>query len=186
MNPSTTSEQAPSSNPWYTSPLTAGILLVLFFPAGLFLMWRYQHWSAMVRWGVTSLMVIAVIFRAMTPQAPAQAMLEPTGTAISSNVIQSTLSVQDQLFLQRMDTYVNLSMPEEIKYLYPDEAKIEAAQYACKVYGRGVKLKELNLLGLQKYQQTTADAQYILALAKAGAETYCPQFDNWSFDGVAD
>ena len=47
---------------WYQKQTGIIILLILFFPVGLYLMWKYQLWTKKSRWivsGVLALLVIA-------------------------------------------------------------------------------------------------------------------------------
>ncbi len=56
---------------WYQSTVGIIALLILFFPAGLFLMWKYAVWNKKVKWGVTNgfilLFVISAIVGNLTP-----------------------------------------------------------------------------------------------------------------------
>jgi hypothetical protein len=38
---------------WYTKSVWIIVLLFLFFPVGLFLMWKYSKWNKWVKWGIT-------------------------------------------------------------------------------------------------------------------------------------
>ena len=55
---------------WYQQTWAIIILLVFFFPAGLYLMWKYANWSAQIKWAVAGvfavLMLIAVISSALS------------------------------------------------------------------------------------------------------------------------
>lgn len=51
---------------WYQKPTGVTILLILFFPAGLYLMWKNNIWSITKRWIVTSIIAIAIIANAGT------------------------------------------------------------------------------------------------------------------------
>jgi hypothetical protein len=47
---------------WYQKPTTVIILLIFFFPVGLYLMWKNELWTKKTRWiatGVVAVMVIA-------------------------------------------------------------------------------------------------------------------------------
>jgi hypothetical protein len=46
---------------WYNKPKSVIILLVLFFPIGLYLMWKNQLWSNKVRWIVSIAFAVIVI-----------------------------------------------------------------------------------------------------------------------------
>ena len=45
---------------WYQKPIGVIILLLFFFPLGLYLMWKNELWTKQIRWVVTG--IIAVIF----------------------------------------------------------------------------------------------------------------------------
>lgn len=51
---------------WYHTQVGIGLLLLLFFPAGLYLMWKYTNWHRKVKWGVTGfyglMFVLTAIF----------------------------------------------------------------------------------------------------------------------------
>lgn len=46
---------------WYQKPTGTTILLVIFFPAGLYLMWKNEIWSKTTRLIVTSIIALAII-----------------------------------------------------------------------------------------------------------------------------
>lgn len=50
-----------SEKKWYQKNLSIIALLILFFPAGLFLMWRYSNWNKIVKIVVTLFFVILVL-----------------------------------------------------------------------------------------------------------------------------
>lgn len=49
------------SKKWYKSTWAILVLLVLFFPAGLFLMWRYSKWNSKVKWIVSGIFGLLLI-----------------------------------------------------------------------------------------------------------------------------
>lgn len=51
---------------WYQSNLAIIAFLILFFPVGLFLMWKYAGWNKKIKWGITGLFVILVIINMLT------------------------------------------------------------------------------------------------------------------------
>jgi len=74
---------------WYQKPWSAVLFLFLFFPVGLFLMWRYQPWKMGLKIAVTA--VIGVIFIAVIvpgdpvpPGSPAAVMSLETGADFST------------------------------------------------------------------------------------------------------
>lgn len=50
------------SKKWYEKTGWIIVLLILFFPVGLFLMWKYTEWNKKVKWGITGLFAILLIF----------------------------------------------------------------------------------------------------------------------------
>ncbi len=51
-----------TTQPWYTQTWVAVVALVLFFPLGLFLMWRFQRWEVWIKTVVTVVGSLFVIF----------------------------------------------------------------------------------------------------------------------------
>jgi hypothetical protein len=49
---------------WYQKPAGVIILLIFFFPVGLYLMWKNELWSKQTRWIVTGLLALVVIANA--------------------------------------------------------------------------------------------------------------------------
>jgi len=51
----------PGATPWYQRTWGTLLLLVMFFPVGLFLMWRRQAWGRGVKWGLTGATAVFVV-----------------------------------------------------------------------------------------------------------------------------
>lgn len=49
-----------STQNWYQKPTAIFILIILFFPVGLYLMWKNEIWSKNVRWIVTILLALII------------------------------------------------------------------------------------------------------------------------------
>jgi hypothetical protein len=49
---------------WYQKTVSIIALLILFFPVGLFLMWKYATWSKTVKWVVTAIVGFFVLVNA--------------------------------------------------------------------------------------------------------------------------
>ena len=73
---------------WYREPWVIIALLILFFPIGLYLMWRYAKWSPKAKWIVTGIYAFLMLLSAISnasannstkPPAMAQ-VIEPTAT----------------------------------------------------------------------------------------------------------
>ena len=46
---------------WYQKPTAVIILLIFFFPVGLYLMWKNELWTKKTRWIVTGIVAVMVI-----------------------------------------------------------------------------------------------------------------------------
>jgi hypothetical protein len=46
---------------WHQKPTGVIIFLIIFFPVGLYLMWKYELWTKQTRWIVTGLVAVLVI-----------------------------------------------------------------------------------------------------------------------------
>lgn len=55
---------------WYQKPLGIIVLLFLFFPVGLFLMWKYSNWSKQAKWTITGVLAVAIFLMLIIPQSP--------------------------------------------------------------------------------------------------------------------
>jgi hypothetical protein len=53
---------APGETPWYTQTWFVVLLLFIFFPAGLILMWTQTTWHTAVKWVVSALPIIWILF----------------------------------------------------------------------------------------------------------------------------
>jgi hypothetical protein len=49
---------------WYQKPTGVIILLIFFFPVGLYLMWKNELWTKQTRWIVTAVLALVVIANA--------------------------------------------------------------------------------------------------------------------------
>lgn len=55
------SQNINSGKKWYQKTVWIIALLILFFPVGLFLMWKYTDWKKPVKWGVTVFILFCFI-----------------------------------------------------------------------------------------------------------------------------
>ncbi|MCH7577670.1 MAG: excalibur calcium-binding domain-containing protein [Chloroflexi bacterium] len=96
------SDEQPTQ-PWYTQTWVAVVALVLFFPLGLFLMWRFQPWEvwikAVITTGAALLAIIIIVSAAAgggddqngssepspTPTVAVTPTVEPTATPMSTS-----------------------------------------------------------------------------------------------------
>lgn len=52
---------------WYQSSVGVIALLILFFPAGLYLMWKHTDWNKKVKWGITGFFTLMLIIGFNSP-----------------------------------------------------------------------------------------------------------------------
>lgn len=66
---------------WYQKTGWIIALLILFFPAGLFLMWKYSNWKKTVKCTITALILICAVIGVTTPYKLKQITLSADTTA---------------------------------------------------------------------------------------------------------
>ena len=49
---------------WYQKPTAVVLLLIFFFPVGLYLLWKHEVWSKTARWIISGVLALAVIANA--------------------------------------------------------------------------------------------------------------------------
>jgi hypothetical protein len=54
-------ETKPTTHPWYTHTWVIILSLIIFFPIGLILMWKYARWSTKVKVIVTAIFLLPII-----------------------------------------------------------------------------------------------------------------------------
>lgn len=64
-----TEQQAkPETKKWYQQDWAIIVFLVVFFPVGLYLMWKYANWSKVAKWIVTASIGVLVVISMANPQ----------------------------------------------------------------------------------------------------------------------
>lgn len=95
---------------WYKKPPAIIALLILFFPAGLFLMWKYAHWSKKTKWIVTGIVVFVLVMSnagksAQTTSTPQESTKTETKTPTkvtkdnSKHSLDATVKFNEDAFL---------------------------------------------------------------------------------------
>lgn len=59
-----------SNKKWYQKTWAIVLLLVFFFPVGLFLMWKFTNWNKKLKWGITAFFIIMFIIGMVTDDTP--------------------------------------------------------------------------------------------------------------------
>jgi hypothetical protein len=68
---------------WYQKPTAVVLLLIFFFPVGLYLMWKHEVWSKTARWTISAVFTLAVIINGGKEDSS-------TSSSISTNAIERT------------------------------------------------------------------------------------------------
>ena len=55
-----------SKKRWYQKTWAIIALLIVFFPAGLFLMWKYTTWSPKIKWIISGIFVFTILINLIT------------------------------------------------------------------------------------------------------------------------
>jgi cytoskeletal protein RodZ len=74
---------------WYTKTLWIAVLLVFFFPVGLFLMWKYSKWNKWVKWGITIFFGLVVLGSATSSPSKTASITETKPTPTTSTAQQN-------------------------------------------------------------------------------------------------
>ena len=152
---------------WYQKPLGIIVLLFLFFPVGLFLMWKYSNWSNQAKWIITGIVAVVVVISLFIPQNP------PTEQETVSKVEpkkEATISAEEKA---ANEAEAKKKAEEEAKKAAEEEAKKKAQEEASKpkwvavVELSGDSNKRSNVFtlegGKQRLSYTLTGNEYVLA-----------------------
>ena len=85
---------------WYQQTRVIIASLWLFFPAGLYLMWRYASWSKRWKWGITGIAAALVALTALGAALPAEDPLEGLTpeqvVSVHATATQEALAAQEE------------------------------------------------------------------------------------------
>lgn len=89
-----------SGSQWYKSSIVTILLLIFFFPAGLFTLWKFTKWKRGIKWIITGIgsfvYIIFIIGASSSPvqQAPAKPTTNPVKTqkVVKANVTSSSMT----------------------------------------------------------------------------------------------
>jgi hypothetical protein len=82
----------PSSVPqkWYTTNAGIIVLLIVFFPVGLYLMWKYASWPKNAKWIVTGILAFFVLMMSITNNASSTQHASQTAVPTQQPMVGST------------------------------------------------------------------------------------------------
>ncbi len=81
---------------WYQSSIGIIALFILFFPVGLFLMWKYSGWNKVVKVIITGFFGLMLIGSASSSNNSTQTKTTPTPTTQTESVAQPSVQVTKQ------------------------------------------------------------------------------------------
>lgn len=70
---------------WYQRAIGIILLLVLFFPVGLFLMWKYANWSPRVKWVITGIFIFILFIGMIRGNKPSQDNAKPETVKVEAS-----------------------------------------------------------------------------------------------------
>ena len=89
---------------WYQKPTGVIILLIFFFPVGLYLMWKNEIWKKQTRWVITG--IIAVVFVANSGSNSSSSPSENDSNSTSAKVTYS----EAEAFMQNRCNAINQTL----------------------------------------------------------------------------
>lgn len=114
--------QSTSSKKWYTESIWIIVLLVLFFPVGLFLMWKYSTWNKAVKWIITVIIAIFVLTSLVSSNSTTPSTYstknESAPTASSQSTQTPTPKPVKQLDLKIINLIVKRINMDQCRYFF--------------------------------------------------------------------
>lgn len=98
---------------WYQQTWGIVLLLVLFFPVGIYLMWRYAGWSKNVKIVVSVIFAIITVSIAMNPAEPKQEAKQETKTQTTAQQVAPTFDAPALVVLNIDDIRKQLGNPTD-------------------------------------------------------------------------
>lgn len=68
----------PTTTKWYQTTWAAVLFLFLFFPVGLYLMWKYTKWNKTVKWVISGFFGLLILTTATSPKSSTTTTPQPT------------------------------------------------------------------------------------------------------------
>lgn len=133
---------------WYQKTGWIIALLILFFPVGLFLMWKYANWNKVVKWVVTGVFALGVLANATGGSNTASTTTTPESTP---TVTQETPTTQPEVTTQQEQTAQPTKAPAKATNT-PAAQKQPAAQGATTSQKNAVRKAQsyLNYTGFSR------------------------------------
>lgn len=159
---------------WYHNSLFVIVLLVLFFPVGLVLMWKFANWNKAFKWGITGIfgmfVALSIFGNNQTPQTDKYAeAVNTSAVQQSSSPIAQEFTMNDKLW-QAFDNTKDSRYKKgfEIQYM-PEEKKVMLISYPEK-YWSETNMYDLNETRLVSHSINTFVAYGLKAFQIDGVE----------------
>lgn len=116
---------------WYERNVSIVLLLIFFFPVGLFLMWKYANWKPIAKMIVTALIAIGCIGVILNPAPAATTATPPTANSTPSigNDLPSSNTSSDSENVQLSEDTIKQELKDSIQY-YKDVVTTELPNIA--------------------------------------------------------
>ena len=169
--PQQSEEKTVKGEKWHQKPLGIIVLLFLFFPVGLYLMWKHSNWSKQAKWTITGVFAVAVFLMLIIPQSP------PTEQETVSKVEpkkEATISAKEKAANEAEEE--KKAAEAKAKQEAEDKAKNVPAEYKSALAQATTYANDLNLSKKGVYDQLVSEyggqfkaeaAQYAIDNVKA-------------------
>lgn len=110
---------------WYQNTVFIIALLILFFPVGLFLMWKYTSWNKIIKWVITGFFVIVLfgsILGSKTDNSSTSKTTAPTQAPQAGQATNPTKAQQSKLVEPKKDTS---ELNASVRQVFDDPPGIE-------------------------------------------------------------
>lgn len=94
---------------WHQKPNSIIVLLIIFFPLGLYFMWKNEIWPIKTRWIITSVFIFAVILNAGNKNSSKTDGNDQSTTDTSVSVQKVTFS-EAETFMQERCNNINQTL----------------------------------------------------------------------------
>ena len=80
---------------WYQKPVSIVLLIILFFPVGLYLMWKYSKWSPKVKWVISGIFALLLLINMATSDSNKENNAETKQTSSQSETLPINQQMKD-------------------------------------------------------------------------------------------
>lgn len=175
--PTLTAKSINTPIPWYKRNSAIITLLIIYWPCGIYLMWKHGKWSNKVKWSVTGAFTIMCVIGLANHQETATSIKSNTQENIPTSVEPSSAATEetDRRFLTAIESSVSQEAKGALNHI-PDSQKITAGKSVCQSFSQDVTFEDFSTLILQKYGNSSSNIELGGALIGAAVSVYCPEY----------